>query len=103
MAEAAKRRIDVPAAVASDKDAVELMRVWWSGDEPVMAIKPAFGDPRHYGMLLADAARHLARAYATDKGLDERQAFALILDGFKGRATTAHREVDLEAAPGSAE
>ena len=60
MTEPAEFQLAVPDSVASDPDAVEMLRFWWSRGEPVMAIKPAFEDPRAYGSILAIAARNIA-------------------------------------------
>ena len=80
--EANQFQLTTPESVASDPDAVELTRMWWSKGEPVMSIKPAFNDPRQYGHMLALAAKHMAHGYAVRHGHDERQAYNLILEGF---------------------
>jgi len=74
-------KLTTPDSVASDADAIEVTRMWWSRNEPVMAIMPAFNDPAKYGEMLAQAARHMGHAYAVRKGLDERQAYHRILEG----------------------
>ena len=68
--EPAEFQLTVPDSVASDPDAVEMLRFWWSSGEPVMAIKPAFQDPRAYGNILAVAARNIAHVYHAAKALD---------------------------------
>lgn len=70
-----------PDSVASDPEAVEVTRMWWSRGEPVMSVKPAFNDPKQYGQLLAYAAKHMAHAYAVRHGHDEKQAYNRILEG----------------------
>ena len=74
-------KIVVPDSVAADETAVEVTRMWWSKNEPVMSIMPAFNDPIVYGQMLAQAARHMAHAYAIRKGHDERAAYHRILQG----------------------
>ena len=74
-------KIETPESVASDGDAIEITRMWWSRGEPVMSIMPAFNDPAKYGEMLAQAAKHMAHAYAVRKGQDERQAYFRILEG----------------------
>ncbi len=74
-------KIETPESVASDADAIEVIRMWWSRNEPVMAIMPAFNDPAKFGEMLAQAARHMGHAYAVRKGHDERQAYMRILEG----------------------
>lgn len=74
-------QLAVPDSVANDPEAIEIMRLWWSGGEPVMSVKPAFQDPAKYGEMLAIAARHMAHGYAVRKGHDEREAYFRILQG----------------------
>ena len=77
----AEFELTVPDSVAADEQAVELLRMWWSKDEPVMAVKPAFNDPIKFGELLAYAARHMAHGYAVRHGHNEREAYNRILQG----------------------
>ncbi|MFC5343838.1 DUF5076 domain-containing protein [Brevundimonas staleyi] len=74
-------QLSVPESVASDPDAVEVLRFWWSRGEPVMTLKPAFNDPAKFGEMLAVAARHMAHGYAVRHGHDERAAYNQILTG----------------------
>lgn len=74
-------KIETPESVEADPDAVEIIRMWWSKDEPVMSIMPAFTDPAKFGELLAIAARHMAHGYAIRKGHNEREAYFRILQG----------------------
>lgn len=73
--------LTVPDSVAADEQAIELLRMWWSKDEPVMAVKPAFADPMKFGEMLAYAARHMAHGYAVRHGHNEREAYNRILQG----------------------
>ena len=74
-------QLTTPDSVAADPEAVEVLRMWWSKDEPVMAVKPAFSDPIRFGELLAYAARHMAHGYAVRHGHNEREAYNRILQG----------------------
>ncbi len=76
-------QLTVPDSVASDPDAVEMLRLWWSRGEPVMAIKPAFEDPKAYGGMLAIAARNIAHVYHMSKGLDEDATYRQVLSGLQ--------------------
>ncbi|WOB77478.1 DUF5076 domain-containing protein [Brevundimonas nasdae] len=62
---------------------VELARVWWSGDQPEMIIRPAAQDPKLMGMVLADLAWHFSNAYAAGPGLDQKDSLDRILEGWK--------------------
>ena len=74
-------QLKTPDSVAADAKAVEILRIWWSRGEPVMAIKPAFNDPRQFGQVLALAAKHMAHGYQVRHGHDEKQAYNKILAG----------------------
>jgi len=81
MSEAPEFQLKTPDSVAADAQAVEILRIWWSKGEPVMAVKPAFKDPRQFGQVLAYAARHMAHGYQVRHGIDEKQAYNKILAG----------------------
>ncbi|MDP1528445.1 MAG: DUF5076 domain-containing protein [Rhodoferax sp.] len=81
MSEPVENQLTTPDSVASDAAAIEILRIWWSRGEPVMAIKPAFNDPRQFGQVLAYAARHMAHGYNVRHGHDEKTAYNKILAG----------------------
>ena len=81
MSDAGENLLTVPDSVAADAGAIELIRIWWSKGEPVMAVKPAFEDPAKFGELLSIAARHMAHGYAVRHGHDEKAAYHRILQG----------------------
>lgn len=81
MSEASEFMLATPESVAADPQAIEILRMWWSKDEPVMSVKPAFNDPIKFGELLAYAARHMAHGYAVRHGHNEREAYNRILQG----------------------
>ena len=81
MTEASEFMLTTPDSVAADPEAIEVLRMWWSRNEPVMAVKPAFNDPIQFGRLLAYAARHMAHGYAVRHGHDETAAYHRILEG----------------------
>jgi hypothetical protein len=74
-------QLKTPESVAADPEAIEIIRMWWSKNEPVMSVKPAFNDPAQFGALLAIAARHMAHGYAVRHGHDQKQAYNRILQG----------------------
>ena len=81
MSEPSEFMLKTPDSVAADPEAIELLRMWWSREEPVMAVKPAFNDPIQFGRLLAYAARHMAHGYAVRHNHDETAAYHRILEG----------------------
>jgi len=92
-----------PDSVAADPEAIELLRMWWSKDEPVMSVKPAFSDPSQFGRLLVIAARHMAHGYRVRHGHDEKTAYNLILKGMSDaiRADDVRTVAEPDAKPGS--
>ncbi|MFK0299416.1 DUF5076 domain-containing protein [Brevundimonas sp. NPDC090276] len=74
-------QLTTPDSVAGDPQAIEVLRMWWSKNEPVMSVKPAFNDPMQFGQMLAYAARHMAHGYAVRHGHNEREAYNRILQG----------------------
>ena len=81
MSEPEEHQLKTPASVVADPEAIEIMRMWWSKQEPVMSIKPAFSDPAMFGRMLAYAATHMAHGYKVRHGMDERVAYNQILTG----------------------
>ena len=81
MSEREDFQLKTPDSVAADPEAIEILRMWWSKQEPVMSIKPAFSDPAMFGRMLAYAATHMAHGYKVRHGLDERMAYNQILAG----------------------
>ena len=81
MSEPEEHQLKTPDSVAADPEAIEILRMWWSKQEPVMSIKPAFSDPAMVGRMLAYAATHMAHGYKVRHGLDERMAYNQILAG----------------------
>jgi len=66
-----------------DKDANEVIRVAVHNGELHMSLRRGFDDPGVWGLLLVDAARHVARAYAHDKIVTEEEALERIRVGFE--------------------
>lgn len=67
--------------LAAMPNAVEVLRVWVAEGSPQQFIlQPTWDDPGAWGILLADLARHVAKAYATD-GLSETEAFERVVTG----------------------
>ena len=81
MSEPEEHQLKTPDSVAADPEAIEILRMWWTNQEPVMSIKPAFSDPAMFGRMLAYAATHMAHGYKVRHGMDERTAYNQILTG----------------------
>jgi hypothetical protein len=71
--------LQAPPDAAADAEAVELARVWISqGGLEVSLRVGVFEDPTAWGILLADLARHVARAHEQLDGSDPQQTMDLI-------------------------
>ena len=60
--------LNVPPA-ALEQGGVEVMRAVIVDGSLHVSLRRAFDDPEAWGMLIADVARHVARIYASEKGL----------------------------------
>jgi hypothetical protein len=77
------KELVIPPAVMSDPRAVELARVWVAGGSQHVSIATsAWEDPAAWGLMLADLARHIARAYHEVEGRDPSAVLACIRSGF---------------------
>lgn len=78
-----ERGLQIPPNVLADQKAQELLRVWRMGDgNEVFALRPdVWADPGAWGLLLADLARHAARACAENGGLNFSESYARVLAG----------------------
>jgi uncharacterized protein DUF5076 len=79
---------------ALEKGGVEILRASIVDGAVSVALRRAFDDPFTWGVLLVDLARHAARIYALEAGLDEAQALAEIRKGIEA-------ELDHPTDPGS--
>lgn len=70
-----ERTLPIPEQIndAVEKKSLELARMWWDGARPQMTVRAALTDPRHVGVMLAEAAWHNADKYA-GQGRGERDA-----------------------------
>jgi hypothetical protein len=67
-----------PPPIASEQHAVEVLRAWAVPGAPQqVTLRPTWGDPGAWGLMLADIARHAANAYANE-GHDRDEALTRI-------------------------
>ena len=78
------KALGIPDGVAGmqPNEVTELARIWWGGMAPHMNIRPALKDPRHMGIVLAEASWHFSNAYAEIAGLDQAEALKEIQEGW---------------------
>ncbi len=75
--------LHIPPAVWSDPAAQELLRAWAAGRELHVSFRSHWKEPGHWGIFLADIARHAARAFASEGVCSERAALDKILEMFE--------------------
>ena len=72
--------IGIPAGALADAGSQEVLRAWIVGGGLHVSLLPAFETPDMWGMLLADVARHAARAFAAEKVCSEDAAMRAIIE-----------------------
>jgi hypothetical protein len=81
--------LDPPEAAVASPDGDEVLRLWIAdGGSHVSLLYGVFGEdePKVWGMLLADAAAHIAQAArAHDPSVSPEAVFAQIEQGFRER------------------
>lgn len=83
----APRELAAPPKAAATPGAMEVLRAWVSGDGLEVSLAPAFKEPDAWGLLLADVARHAARAYAAEKVCTEAEAVKRITRSLQAELT----------------
>lgn len=59
--------LDPPPVASSHPEAIEILRVWaLPGAPQQLMLRTCWKDPGAWGLLLADVARHAARAYGRE-------------------------------------
>ena len=81
-----------PPPISSDDATSEVLRVWAGPKHPQqLSLRTTWSDPAAWGLLLADIARHAAKAYAA-QGKDEAAALERIREGFSAEWSAATDE-----------
>jgi Domain of unknown function (DUF5076) len=86
------RELKPPPEAYIDPNAFEIARIWAVDRKQVVIFgSELWDDPCHWGMMLVDFARHVARAYELNGKMDEAEALSLLRQGFEaewGEQTT---------------
>lgn len=83
MSQPSARDLGTPNEVESDPNAIEILRAWVAGGGLVCALRPdAWNEPAAWGIVLADAARHIANATQQLTGADPTDTLAQITSIF---------------------
>ena len=79
------KALEPPPAIARDKAAFELLRVWVAEQGQHVSLRSgAWEDPFAWGIVLADLARHIVQAEAlARKGTDKEVFLQRLLEGFQ--------------------
>ena len=80
--------LDIPPG-ARKVGGVELLRAGVAGQNMTMSLRRGFDDPSAWGVLLATAARQVARIYANETGAKEDDVCAKILGSFQADMSSA--------------
>ena len=79
-----KNELPIPDIAQQDPSARELLRVWGAqGAQHVALAAGLWRDPGAWGLVLADLARHVARAYEQTGGPEKRKALERIRETFE--------------------
>jgi hypothetical protein len=77
------RDLPVPGEVTADAKAVEVFRAWVANGGLVCALRPTqWEDVSAWGIVLADAARHIANARRDEDGVETPATIAKIREMF---------------------
>ncbi len=83
--------LDIPNEVLAEEDQDEFLRFWIAGGDSFVALRMGvFGENElnTWGMILADIGRHVVAAYKDSNIIDNKDAFAEIEQGYRGRMAT---------------
>jgi Domain of unknown function (DUF5076) len=78
-----KAQLAIPAAALQDARSFELLRVWVANeDQHVILRAGAWQDPRPWGIVLADLARHIANSLCKPGGTSREDILEKIESAF---------------------
>jgi hypothetical protein len=80
--------LDIPIEVLAEEDKDEFLRFWIAGGDSFVTLRMGvFGENElsTWGMILADIGRHVVAAYKDKNTIDNKDAFAEIELGYRGR------------------
>jgi len=77
------RELVIPPEAFTDGESVEVLRAWIAKADLHCSLKPTiWPDPGNWGILLADVARHVARAFQQHSGQSPIDSLARIRAAF---------------------
>ncbi len=76
------QELEIPLAIHSSEKAMELVRIWIADKKLIVTLSGnLWKDPRAWGLLLVDLAKHVANAYAQN-GEEKQAVYDRIIEGF---------------------
>lgn len=76
-----REHLDPPHSIENAEKSMELVRVWLVDGKPNFCItKNLWDDPSAWGLLLADLANHISKAYEHFEGEDSQVVLARIVE-----------------------
>ena len=82
------KELPIPLEMSTNPEAAEVLRAWVGGDGLQVSIISGFERPEIWGMLLADVARHAARAFEGDGICSAEAAMERIVDVLAAELTS---------------
>lgn len=90
----------IPTAALQDPNSVEMLRVWVAGGQLHCSLKigmyrdgMGIDEEIAWGTILADAARHIARALQNDSSLDEKESLTKLVKKFTEEVSAPSAEL----------
>ncbi|HVY87811.1 MAG TPA: DUF5076 domain-containing protein [Hyphomonadaceae bacterium] len=89
------KELKPPPEAYVDPKAFEIARIWAADRKQVVTFaSELWEDPRYWGMMLVDLARHVARAYELNGKMDEGEALSLLRRGFEAEWVEQTTNID---------
>ena len=88
------RELPIPPPALAVEGGFEVVRVWVANRAPHVSLATeVWKDPAAWGILLADLARHVARAYEQTEGRDQQDVLTRIHAGLLAELTKSTSKV----------
>jgi hypothetical protein len=91
----------IPEAALQDPKSVEMLRAWVAGGQLHCSLKigmyrdgMGIDEEIAWGTILADAARHIARALQGDSSQDEKESLARLVTKFNEEVSAPSAELE---------
>lgn len=90
-------QLRVPDSAKTDPKSFELLRVWVAHQDQHISLRVGVWDePKAWGMMLADLARHIANSFEKIEHRDALRALEEIREGFEAEIQSPAEPIDGE-------